>query len=271
MLHSTAQTLRNEAAASFAFVERYVYLLRRYIYWEVVFQFYTCVNTLIVAYIGVAGGNSRQVLYLMVGAVLWAFLSIIFQEVSDQVAWERWEGTLEYTFMAPLHRVSHLFGMCMGAVMYGILRTVVVLVVVAAFLDLSLAKANMVAAVVVLLVSSLSFIGLGLLAAVLPLISHEKGAQGAYIIQACILLVSGVYYEVTVLPPWLQKLSMLSPATYTLRAMRDAVMEGKGVFDMGPTLLLLTGMGLVLIPLGLWVFQRGEHWARRNGMLSRSG
>ena len=30
--------------------------------------------------------------------------------MTEPVAWERWEGTIEYTFMAPLSRLVHLFG-----------------------------------------------------------------------------------------------------------------------------------------------------------------
>ena len=39
---------------------------------------------------------------LLVGGVIWAFLGIIFEIVTETVAWERWEGTIEYTFMAPV-------------------------------------------------------------------------------------------------------------------------------------------------------------------------
>ena len=41
------------------------------------------------------------------------------------------EGTIEYTFMAPLSRPAHLLGMGAFAVVYGVLRTVVLFVVVA--------------------------------------------------------------------------------------------------------------------------------------------
>ncbi len=260
-----------EAKSAMAFVERYVNLVRRYFGWELVFLVYACVNTVTIALIGVATGNPRTVLYLVVGAVLWGFLSIIFQEVSDSIAWERWEGTLEYTFMAPVHRITHLSGVCLGAVLYGTARTLVVLAVVAMFMSVSLQGANWGAAAVVLLVSSLSFIGLGLLVAVLPLLSHEKGAQASHIVQACLLLVSGIYYDVSVLPGWLQPLSLVSPATYTLRAMRAAVLDGVGLGTLVPELVLLTVMGIILIPLGLMAFQCGERWARRSGLLSRNG
>ncbi len=68
----------------------------------------------------------------------------------------------------------------------------------------------------VLAVSSVSFVGIGMMTAVLPLISPEKGTQLGFIAQGMLLVVSGVYYPVSVLPQWMQWLAKISPATYTL-------------------------------------------------------
>ena len=55
-----------------------------------------------------------------------------------------------------------------------------------------------------------------MIAAILPLLYVERGAQMTFVLQSCLLLVSGVYYSVEVLPEWMQVLSRLSPATYVL-------------------------------------------------------
>ena len=39
---------------------------------------------------------------LVVGALLWNYLSWLYNEIAMSIAYERWEGTLEYTFMAPV-------------------------------------------------------------------------------------------------------------------------------------------------------------------------
>ena len=68
--------------------------------------------------------------------MIWAFLGIIFEFVTETVAWERWEGTIEYTFMAPLSRSMHLFGMGAFAVLYGLIRATILFFVVAAFIGI---------------------------------------------------------------------------------------------------------------------------------------
>src|SRR5436309_8412421 len=131
--------------------------------------------------------------------------------------------------MAPLARPIHLIGMGLFAVVYGVLRTAVLFAVIAGFFSLSLGGANFVAALVVLAVASVSFIGIGMMTAVLPLISPEKGMQMGYIAQGLLLVVSGVYYPVSVLPGWMEAIAKISPATYALRGIRQAILDGAGL------------------------------------------
>ncbi len=239
------------------------------------FWFYNVINTLTIGLIGFsmpAGpARNRMVLYLAIGALLWNFLSILFQEVSTSVQWERWEGTIEYSFMAPIRRVTYLGGVCAWAVLYGLVRTVVILIAVAFFFHINLAGADLAGAAMVLVASSVPFIGLGLVAAVLPLLSTERGAQATQVIQGVLLLVSGVYYPVRVLPEWIRWAAVLSPATYTLDAVRKALLSGASVTSLFGVSLGLLASGVVLIPLGLGIFTLAERHAMRTGSLKRNG
>jgi ABC-2 type transport system permease protein len=269
------KTWMREWNAAYAFVERSFRLIQRYLAWEVVFLFYNIVNTLTIGLIGLTmqgvPNQGQMVLYLVIGALFWGFISVLFEEVANSITWERWEGTIEYTFMAPIRRITHLAGMCLFALLYGTIRSIIVLAVVALFFDLPLAHANFPAALVVLAVASPAFMGLGLIAAVLPLLSPERGTQATHIIQGIILLVSGVYYPIDVLPKWLHPLSVLSPATYALDAARDAILHGTGVIALLPKLGILLLIGVVLVPLGLWIFLQAERYAMRTGKLKRNG
>jgi ABC-2 type transport system permease protein len=278
MPQGAAAVLRHELIGLAGVFERNVYLVRRYIWWDIAFFVWTVANTLTIVFIGegieAAGGEidvQRTTATLLVGAVVWAYLGVIFEILTETVAWERWEGTIEYTFMAPLSRPVHLFGMGLFAIVYGIARAILLFGVVALFFDLDLSNADFVAAIAVLLVASFSFIGIGMMTAVLPLISPEKGTQLGFIAQGLLLVVSGVYYPVTVLPEWMQWLAKISPATYALDGMRDAIVRGDGVGSMGDELWPLVIIGIVSIPLGLEVFRRGERYAKRHGKLKRSG
>jgi ABC-2 type transport system permease protein len=278
MPQGAAAALRYELIGLAGVFERNVYLVRRYIWWDIAFFVWTVANTLTIVFIGegieAAGGEidvQRTTATLLVGAVVWAYLGVIFEILTETVAWERWEGTIEYTFMAPLSRPVHLFGMGLFAIVYGIARAILLFGVVALFFDLDLSNADFLAAIVVLLVASFSFIGIGMMTAVLPLISPEKGTQLGFMAQGILLVISGVYYDVEVLPEWMQWFSTFSPATYALDGLRDAILDGNGLTAIGDELWPLVVIGIVSIPLGLWVFRRGELYAKRHGKLKRSG
>jgi ABC-2 type transport system permease protein len=278
MPQGAAAVLRHELIGLAGVFERNVYLVRRYIWWDIAFFVWTIANTLTIVFIGegveAAGGQidvERTTTTLLVGAVVWAYLGVIFEILTETVAWERWEGTIEYTFMAPLSRPVHLFGMGLFAIVYGIVRAILLFGVVALFFDLDLSNADFVTALVLLLVGSFSFIGIGMMCAVLPLISPEKGTQLGFMAQGILLVVSGVYYDVEVLPEWMQWFATISPATYALEGLRAAILDGDGLTSMGSELLALVVIGIVTIPLGLWVFRRGEQYAKRHGKLKRSG
>jgi ABC-2 type transport system permease protein len=273
-----AAVLRHELIGLAGVFERNVYLVKRYIWWDIAFFVWTVANTLTIVFIGegveATGGNvdvERLTTTLLVGAVVWAYLGVIFEILTETVAWERWEGTIEYTFMAPLSRPVHLFGMGLFAIVYGIVRAILLFGVVALFFSLDLSHADFGAALILLLVASFSFIGIGMMTAVLPLISPEKGTQLGFMAQGILLVVSGVYYPVSVLPEWMQFFSKISPATYALDGLRDAILDGDGLTAMGDELWPLVVIGIVSIPLGLWVFRRGERYAKQHGKLKRSG
>jgi len=277
-MRGAAVTLRGELIGLAGVVERNVYLIRRYLWWELAFFVWTVANTLTIVFIAkgieAAGGKidvDRTTTILLIGAVIWAYLGIIFEILTETVAWERWEGTIEYTFMAPLARPVHLAGMGIFAVVYGVVRAVVLFGIVAALFDLQLPQANFSSAVVVLAIASVSFVGIGMMTAVLPLISPEKGVQLGFIAQGVLLVVSGVYYPVDVLPGWMQALAVISPATYALDGIRAAILDGAGLGAVWHDIWPLAVIGAIAVPLGLEVFRRGERYAKRHGKLKRSG
>ena len=267
---------------AYAFVEREIALSKRYWAWELVWLVYGIVTSLSVAYIGlaapaIAGASvdeaaiSRFVLYLLVGTITWRFLGLIFEQMGETIAWERWEGTIEYTFMAPVPRLTHLLGMCGATLVRALAFSVAILAAVALFVPVDLSNANVASALVLLATGAVAFIGLAIGSAVFPLLWTEKGLQMAYIVQAVVLLVSGVYYPTSVLPEWMQLLSVISPATYVIRGMRAALLDGADLGGVWPDLWPALLVGAVSIPLGLRLFVWAERYAKRTGRLKRSG
>jgi len=270
-----------ELNALFGFAERQLHVVKRYWVWDVVWLFYSLVSVLSIGFLasglgtlGVEGGSfdlHKAQLYLLIGALLWGYLSLVFMEAAYAISWERWEGTIEYTFMAPIRRVTHLFGICLFAIAYGLARTLVVLLVAIVMFNLDFSHANILAALAVLAATTVPLIGLSIFTSVLPLLSPQKGEQMSVAVQGFLLLVSGVYYPLSVLPLPMQIAGAASPLTYALEGIRTSLLDGAGVQAELPTIGILLVMGAVMIPASLWVFSWAENRAKRLGLLKRSG
>jgi ABC-2 type transport system permease protein len=174
--------------------------------------------------------------------------------------------------MAPIRRWSQLMGSVLYAMVYGLVHTSVIFIALILFFpQLDLSGANPVTALAFMLLGSFSFVGIGMIAAILPLLYVERGAQMTFVLQSCLLLVSGVYYSIDILPPWMQVLSHLSPATYVLHGVRAGLLHGTPVVELLGDVWPLIVMGAVFIPFGLWAFGRAERYAKRTGKLKRVG
>lgn len=241
---------------------------------------YSIADCLAVSFIGlgmgqIGGGSnvniSYMVLYLLIGTLVWRFLSTIFYWITELISIERWEGTIEYTLMAPVHRLTHIAGQTLFAVVYGLFFTGVILAVTSLLLKVDLNNANLLGGAVMLLAGSFSFIGISVMASVLPLLFPERGAQMTHVLIALLLLISGVYYPVNVLPGYLKDAAVFSPATYVLEGARKALLEGTPTLQLWPYIWPALLMGAVLIPAGLWVFKLAETYAKKTGKLHRNG
>jgi ABC-2 type transport system permease protein len=101
-MRDAAGALRHEFIGLYGMVERNWYLMKRYAWWEIAFFFWTAANTLTIVFIAkgvVATGGTvdidRLTTILLIGAVIWSYLGIVFELLIETVAWERWEGTIE--------------------------------------------------------------------------------------------------------------------------------------------------------------------------------
>ena len=277
---AASMTARRQARLGWAFVERQTNLWKRHWAWEIVWLVYGVVNTLAITFIakqlsaeGIVSGRRANdlILFLLIGTLVWAYLSAVLDDISLVVTWERWEGTIEHTLMAPVPRVAHLVGTAVFGVLHALTRTTLIMAMSLPFFSVDLSHANWLSAAIVVMVGSLSLIGLGILTGVLPLLYPERGEQMSFMAQAVVLLISGVYYSVQTLPGWLQVASHLSPATYLLRGVRNALINGAGPGREAGDLAVMALFAVVLIPLSIAVFSAAERWAKRTGRLKRQG
>lgn len=263
--------LYKDFGRGFAFIYRNYCATKRNLGWFLSNTLYYIISGMSIVFIGVAAKDNALIINLFLGVLIWGYLSTIFDEISQSITYEKWEGTIEYTFMAPVSRASHLFSISLYALMVALLRSSVLAIACLYMFNLNFSESNYIGVFIILTISTLSFIGLALLAAALPLLNTEHGGQAVYIFQGLLLLVSGVYYPVEILPPAIQFFSWFSPATYTIKACRSMLLHQQLLSSVYGELISLSILSVFLIPFSLYIFSLVEHYTKKHGKLKRNG
>lgn len=114
--------------------------------------------------------------------------------------------------------------------------------------------------------AALAMAGFGFVAAAFAVV-FKRGDPIIWAFASANMLLAGVLYPTSSLPPALTWLSMWFPATHALNGLRATMLDGAGIADVWPSLVMLGGWALVGVPLGLLVLARAIQYAREEGTL----
>jgi ABC-2 type transport system permease protein len=196
--------------------------------------------------------------FLLVGVAFFDYLGVALNAFDQSLLDARQNGTLEYLLVSQ----TSLPVILIGSVIYPFallsLRTLVYLGWGILVFGFPTAQANWAAAALVLAVSVLAFIGLGVLSASYTLV-FKRGNPVKWFFLGVAGLVSGIMYPVSVLPAPLQWAARLIPVTYSLEAMRGAVLGHASLGELWPAIRALLLFAIVLLPSSLAAFA----WALR--------
>ena len=114
--------------------------------------------------------------------------------------------------------------------------------------------------------SSTPAVTLGVTALILR---HGAGAEAlAWGVLFGLAPFSAVFYPVSVLPGWLQPVSLAIPATHVFEGMRAALLDGRLAWDH---MAYAFGLDLIWLALAAWLFMAQFQAARVRGALLNIG
>lgn len=101
---------------------------------------------------------------------------------------------------------------------------------------------------------SICLISIGLLIA--ARITTEELANGLLeLVSWPMMFLSGVWFSVEGLHPWLQKLAQLLPLTHIIDAARAVMIDGAGLADIATHLIVLALLSAACLAIGTWTFR----------------
>jgi ABC-2 type transport system permease protein len=202
--------------------------------------------------------------FVLIGIAFTGYQGVTLYTFSGVIQSAQATGTLEAMLITPTRLPAVLFGSSTWNFLFTSLRVIVYLLMGVLIFGVDLRSANLSAALIILLLTILCLSSIGILSACF-IIVFKQGNPMNFLIGGVSSLLSGVYYPVTVLPAWLQVVAKVYPLTYTLDAMRRALLTGASMAALLPEIGVLAAFSAVLLPLSLFAFRQ----AKRDGSLTQ--
>ena len=177
-------------------------------------------------------------------------------------------GTLEATLMSPIAPATFVVAAGLWDHLLTTVRVLLYLACGALFFALDLRAANILGALVVLLLAIVAFDALGIVGAGLVLMAR-RGVSLAPLLSTVASLLSGVYFPVELLPPGAQTLALFLPSTHALYGLRLALLRGASWAELLPSIGALVLFDLLLAPLSLLLLRVAVRRALAEGTLGQ--
>ncbi|MFC1658030.1 ABC transporter permease [Candidatus Omnitrophota bacterium] len=205
--------------------------------------------------------------FVLIGLAFYNYLSLALKTFSISLREEQMMGTLETIFLSPT-KISNII-ICMPCwdFVFSSLNALVCLFFGICFLGVKLVNPNFLVITVILILTIISSISIGIISGAFIMI-FKRGDPITWSINLISAIFGGVYFPVTILPKNLHFISKLLPITYSLEALRYALLKGYGIKALLPEIISLLVFCIVLIPLSISIFKYAVRKAKISGSLA---
>ncbi len=205
--------------------------------------------------------------FVLIGIAFSTYQSVGLNSFSQNLRQEQFLGTLESILVSPVRIPTFLAGSALWDFSYATIEVILYFIVGFTTFGLVLPQANILPALVALLLTLSSFMGLGVLAAAF-ILRFKRGNPVAWLIATFSELLGGVYFPTQILPNWLKSVSDWIPMTHALSALRDSLLSNAGFSDISHHLLYLGCFTLVIWPVGTLAFKIALQRSQMDGTLN---
>jgi ABC-2 type transport system permease protein len=247
---------------------------------------------ILVVMLDVISGGARPEYraFVVVGSALWSF---VLSGVSG-LAWmilddrERYR-MLKYLYVSPSDFLAVVFGRGVARIAVGAMGAAITLVVGVVVLGVSFdpARVQWLPLAIVMVLGVVAILAVGLMLAAVCLQTRQESWSYPEAAAGALFLISGVVFPLSVLPGPAQLLGLLTPLTWWIEGVRDALFPGgvSGIGGAGSTYTQLTGgvrptsweivlallaTGAVATLAAVAVFRASDRRAKDRGLLDQT-
>lgn len=205
--------------------------------------------------------------YVLLSMAFFSYIGVGIGSFSSRIQSEQIQGTLEAILLTPAKISIILLSMALWNLIFATFDLAIYITLGVYLFKLDFTQINVLSTVVILVLTIFSFSGLGILSASFVIIL-KRGNPFGWLINNLEGLLGGVYFPVTVLPPWLQLIARCFPITYAIRAIQLAVYKGYSLIQLRSEIAPLLFFSILLLPLSLRLFKYALKKSRLSGSLT---
>jgi len=218
-----------------------------------------------VPYLSSYGGDYFS--FVLIGIAFSDYLGVGLSSFAGTIRQGQMLGTLEAMLVTPTRVHSIVLFSSIWQFLLTSIRVLAYILLGVFFFGVSITRPNIPAAFLVLILTVLAFSSLGIISASFIMV-FKRGDPLNWLMGSFSTLFGGVLFPITILPGWLQTISYFLPITYSLRAMRHALLQSYPFRALGFDILILALFSAILLPLGVYAFGVGVRRAKKDGSLT---
>ncbi len=192
-------------------------------------------------------------LFSIIGIAFLDHCSNLVRSLSTSIRNAQAFGYIDTILLSQRSTIFVMFCMLAYPYIKGNLKFILYLLFASLISDFPLPLHTYALASLILFCSSLFFLGIAFLSGAFVLV-YKQADPTNYLINILISLFSGIIYPVTVLPGYLQAISEIIPATYSLDLLRSVIFNNDLVFKIDLINGLFTPLIIVIISLIVFNF-----------------
>ncbi len=183
-------------------------------------------------------------------------MAIFFGTTSMEIAvivFERGIGSFERLFLAPISFITILVGKILGGAIFGVAVSLIISLSLSLFFDISIAYPLLF--IISIIISAFTFAAFG---AFLATVSRESANSMIFsaLARFPMLFLSGIFFPIALMPTVLKIPAYLSPLTYGVDSMRQAMLDISHIADIKLCLLALFLIGVIFIIISARLLKR---------------
>ncbi|WP_129408288.1 ABC transporter permease [Marinitoga lauensis] len=211
------------------------------------------------------GGNILA--YFISGSVFMSYTTLSLTTFKSVIRQEQVMGTIEYLLLSETPLWEVFIYTIFSKLVFTILNTGIVFIFLIYTFDVEI-KMNIIASIILLIITMISLSGIGLLSAGFIVIT-KKGDPISWIYSFLTGMFSGIYYPVEILPKWLRGISYILPTTYAMDGLRKTLIKGYSLYQIKEDIIILIIMTIIILPIGIYWFKNSFDKARKYGTISQ--